>query len=43
MITKSLAEKLTSVKLAQSILFKLAASKKGEKGGKPQTTKTLKF
>lgn len=34
MITKSLAEKLTGVKLAQPILFKLAASKNRRKGGK---------
>lgn len=31
MITKSLAAKLTGVKLTQSILFKLAASEEGEK------------
>jgi len=34
MIAKSLAEKLTGVKLSQSILFTLAASEKEEKGGK---------
>lgn len=44
MITKSLAEKLTGVKLAQPILFKLAASKnREERGEKPQPTKTLKL